>query len=141
MSDEAGNGKSPEQEAAEAQLRPMREDPSIVADRIAKRLTEANLDALAGRHGGDTDAFIEKVLISKPCSPVTRRAIDLVTKYANTEIARLQSEHNAAVERVQQEHRSTLEQLAQDAAVSEGIDLGLFQLQAPGDVAPYWKPR
>lgn len=87
------------------------------------------------------DAYVGKVLLSKPCSPVTRRAIELITKYANTEVARLQRELNDAIANVQSEHRAALEQIAQDAAVTEGVDLSVYQLQAPGDVSPYWKPR
>ena len=31
--------------------------------------------------------------------------------------------------------------IAQDAAFTEGIDMTVYQLNVPGDVAPYWKPR
>jgi hypothetical protein len=116
MSDEKENG--------------VRDDPMVGAAERGRRLAEEATRALATTRRDGVDAFVDKVLLSKPVSPITRRAIMAQIGY-----------HTMDVERLNREHQQKLNEIATDAAVSEGIDLSVYMLNVPGDVPPYWKPR
>jgi hypothetical protein len=97
--------------------------------------------ARRAKAAADAEGFVDKVLMSRPVSAVTKRAIAIVMKHARDERVRAQQEFDATLGRINAEQQATMNQLGADAAATEGIDLGMFQLHVPGDVDPYWKPR